>query len=543
MLFTDYVRSFNLFLYNFLLGVKQTLPSHRLIKKFQYSSILQATFQQAIYFNLLRYIFPVLVYNLIINPLIEYFNLDTEHNRVKFIIRYIYLFYCMRLIIEFFLYNTLFASCAANLGAIDNIELDKQIEKFNLENKDFCKCAQATKLKMLLHSPLYDLSNQLTVGLVSNAISPFMGNLMRIHVYGRALVGTHFSATGFCVPHSQQWLSQRNFLCFGVGFSFICGYYLLDILLNSSLEYIRPGFANNLNMIESFVLHDGMFYLSWLFYTFTVQANISVLFSKQEYQFNLFRFNNILALKMFDILKPKIKKIILKKNGQENIMMNILTRYRDSDIYNIMYYILPVPFRSFDSFFSVAPLRLFIYLNYTSFLEFINWMQSRTFGLAKTAVKLSDLFDGGRVFKGVVNLWLPDTLISLLFNLITKGVFDNDNIKWLESNVLKATSQISELNFLEDTIKCFRKLLGIKKNHDFELLDDQPVPVISWPLSASDLPILVSDDHLSSVTSPAFGDFEELPPQEATTNSSFNINGQIIDLADDHFTSERMNSR
>lgn len=353
-MFTEEVFSLYTAVNNFLQGIKQTIPNYKSLKKIKISTTLKSTYQQALYFNLLYYMFPVFIYNLIINPLLEYFNLDTEENRISFILRNIYLFYCIRIAIELFFYNTLFTSCAAKLGTIDNDELDKQIEKFNIDSESQCQCEQSYKLKTILHSPIFYVSNHLLASVVGRAISPFISNLMRVHIYGRALVESHLNTTGICVQHGQQWLSRRNFLCLGVGFSFIGSYYLIDSLLGNALEYIRPGFMSSLNIIEQFILSDAVFCLLWLFYTLNIQFNAPMLFSNVEYSFNLYKANNNIALKILDFIKPKVKQLIVNKSDRENIITKMLCKYHEYNIHNLLYYVFPEPFRSVDGFCSKA---------------------------------------------------------------------------------------------------------------------------------------------------------------------------------------------
>lgn len=124
----------------------------------------------------------------------------------------------------------------------------------------------------------------------------------------------------------------------------------------------------------------------------------------------------------------------------------------------------------------------------------------------------------------MANLWLPETLISLLFEFIAKGKFSSGNINWLEYKIQEATPELSESQLLESLNLGFRRLLGIKRSHGFEILEERPdAVVISY--SRPDVKI-IDQMPSSSIQMPA-----------SSSSMITTINGHAIDILDKYFES------
>lgn len=453
---------------NFLLGIKQTLPSHAYFNGMKQSEKLRANYSQFLYFNLICYLLPVVIFNLIVNPLISYFELDGENSKIRFAIKWAYPILLLRLILEFLLYNTVFALTTAKLAATDNAELNKAIEAYKENHQSNCDCTQTDKLKKIVRSPIYYLSNHMFASIISTLTSPKLGFAIKTHIYGRALTETYIDHAELCVEHKREWLSKRNMLCLGIGFSFMLTNYLTYGALNYLIYSLFNISLDSIDVLSNFIVQDILFNITWFISIHAILTNPSILNINAEYVFDLYHLNNSIALKTYDLLKSPFKKLIKQNKKPNKVLTNIKELSKEFKLDQVFNYLLPSPFRTTKQLLKSKPIQLYLNINYVSLLELTAWLSSLN-KRARPIVLGSELIGAKNILKGFLNNWLPETLIIIVFELISRDVFAENNILWLNKKIQKSSPFIDDSKWMRYLNK---RYIAKDLKQEFELLED-----------------------------------------------------------------------
>lgn len=414
---------------------------------------------------------PALIFNLLVKPTLDYTKAEEDFKKIDLFIRYAFPLYLFRIVIELLFYNTILTATTAKLSALDNNELSQATADYKEEKEKLCGCSQADKIRTIVRSPLYYASNHLFASGIDFLVNPIVGKLLKVNIYGRALAENYLDNSELCVEHKRLWLSQRNFLCLGIGLSFTLMHSFCINLINSLIYLISPIILANFDILSSFILNDSIFNVLWFVFTSIILTNPSILKTSTEYTFDLYKYSNTLALKGYNTIKEKTKTLVKQQANNPSVIATVGKYYKKLNIHELIYYLLPTPLRSPDEFIKTKPVQLFIYINRQNLLEVTRWLE--TINRAKPVVVGSGILGGKGLLKKILNRWFPETSILILFELIVNDTFSESNTSWLSKHIKEAKPGFSDSFFL----KFLRKKFGL---HDFIVVpEERSLPVVT----------------------------------------------------------------
>lgn len=425
---------------NFYRGLTQTFPDKKSFSTIYNSPTANAICQQILYFNIIFYLLPVIIFSFIFNPIItlvgNYIDPFSILNNVGLGIGN---FYLAQTIIIMFVYNTILTISATNAAEAQSPDIKRDEGKI-------CDCPKKAKLQSIIKGPLYYLSNHITTGILRSVLPSVFSLPLKIPVYGQALAETYLSNTGACVHHRREWLAKHNVFALGIGTSFV--------LTTSFLDFLITTYAANLGSLGTFIAQDAIFNLLWLFFIFNIHLSPSMLLSSTEYSCDLFRYNSKLVDMLYDDIKPKVKALVEKlENGTPNPRIQAVLSVTSSIIIKLLPRAIKDPRRLITS----PPVQLFFSQHRKGLLATIAWIQ--TISEWKTVILKTEGVFRNKSFKKFSNQVFPETLIKLFFFSLKRNLLSETGI-----NILRTYINKSKINALNNSNFILRFIRHLGKN-------------------------------------------------------------------------------